>query len=89
MSHEKNLSPDKIAEIISRVEEYIRSYIDSKINRKTIDKLDIIIDVDYDNSLEVNVEIELDAGLLSEKYQPIIEEAVDLAHEMLEKELRG
>ncbi len=89
MSYMKNFTSDELAEIINRVEEHIREYIESKISKKLINSLDILIDVELDETLEVNVEIELDAGPLSEKYQSLIEESVDLAHKILEKELRG
>ncbi len=85
----KNLSQDELEEIISRVDEHIRKYIESKINKKSINSLDILIDVELNETLEVNVEIELDAGILSERYQSLIEDCVDLAHKILEKELRG
>ncbi|WEU41069.1 MAG: DUF3194 domain-containing protein [Candidatus Odinarchaeum yellowstonii] len=85
----KTITSDELADVISRVEENIRNYIESKINKKLINSLDILIDVELDETLEVNVEIELDAGSLSEKYQSLVEESVDLAHKMLEEELRG
>lgn len=83
------LDSKNIEEAIRQVEEYIRNYVYSKVNKKIIENFDVLIDVEDGDGLKVNIEIELDAGPLSERYQKVVDEAVDLAHDILEKRLRG
>jgi hypothetical protein len=85
----KKLSSNFLESILNKIEQEVRLFINSKINNKFIESLDITILVEDKEELELYVEIDLNAGSLTTKCSEIIEEAVNLAHSLFENKIRG
>jgi len=84
-----SLTYEELEEICEIADESARKYIFTRVKREYISDLRISIDLESLNSLEVNVEVEIELSPLCKKFnvQEIAEGSVKAAFEAIEKHL--
>ncbi len=86
----KNLTIEDIEELCILAESEIRKYIHSKCPEKEIDQLEITVEIGFEKTTNLTIEVDLESDSLStEESKTLVEEAVRIAINVIDEKLLG
>lgn len=86
----KNLTIEDIEELCILAESEIRKYIHSKCPEKEIDQLEITVEIGFEKTTNLTIEVDLESDSLStEESKTLVEESVRIAINVIDEKLLG